>query len=469
MNFGRHIFRSILFSPRGILVAIVTVAFSLAYGFIAGTGQSDSDISETSSVLDAQCMSWQDTAAAGKQVLLIGAPKDFTDFPLTIGKSTALVKSASALTADANSSGITPLVGEGSEVEDIATVMSVFSDSSSSGGLAVDPCRAPSQDHWFGGINTQSGRDAFLVLHNPDNADVVATLSGFTADGEISLGESSRVLVEAQSELVIDIARAAPALSSVTIAVHVIDGRLATSMQLSAVQGVSNLGRTFVTPVSQGAKEIFFAGIRGEVVDPQLHIVSTKGDGFFDMTLHSDEGTFEVAEFTGVELRSKVLKTIDLDEVLVGQKAGISLTASQPVVAFVSFAISKSGRNDIEVLSPNSEIAQSAIALVGTKFEISALHVLARGETNISVTAYHKGKLLWSKSTAFGQDQFKGIAMEGDLPDNAVVEISSSGAEFFATQWIDVEQASVGYTSAQELGLNSAQQISSLRIQIRTQ
>lgn len=144
------------------------------------------------------------------------------------------------LTAQAPPSGNVP-----------ATLVGVSTTVTSAGdlqGLATAACQRPSTDAWLVGGSTAVGSSARLVLLNPMSSPSTVSLTVYGPSGPVPLGTGQRVVVPAQSEVVVLLEGIAPEQKRIAVRVQSTGEGVSAFIQDSLLMGLTPGGVDYVEP-----------------------------------------------------------------------------------------------------------------------------------------------------------------------------------------------------------------------------
>ncbi|WP_394551240.1 DUF5719 family protein [Agromyces sp. MMS24-JH15] len=148
-------------------------------------------------------------------------------------------------------------------------------------GLAVAGCREPLDDAWLVGGSTALGRTTLILLANPTDVASTVDLRIFGETGAVDAPGGLGLVVPAHTQRVVSLAGLAPDLASPVVHVTSTGGRIAATLEQSAIDGLVPVGVELVGAAAPPADEQRIAGFAvvataDAVIDPD----HSEGDGF---------------------------------------------------------------------------------------------------------------------------------------------------------------------------------------------
>ncbi|MEY4323211.1 MAG: hypothetical protein RL410_992, partial [Actinomycetota bacterium] len=333
-NILSQIFRLLVREIRVPAVAIL-IAASVGLGYVEVSTTDKGEYTSPRQINVVQCIGWKEDASKVAQRIYMSNGNAASSVNLVINGKTTTLKPQQALSQDIKSGAGVSVISEGDGSNALATTIVARSRDKVASGVAADTCRAPSDEWWFTGVRTLSGFSARLLLANPDNADAIVALSAYSQDGELQVGQFRRVLVPANKVRLVDLTQAIPGVSTASIRVHAVEGRITPSLQTEVLSGEKKLGRTFIAPVTEISNTAVITGIRGNSEKQQLVIMPTAEDAIVTVRIHSSDGSFILAGAENVLAPKQTPMIFDLSSAITSSDAAIEVTADQPVIAAV--------------------------------------------------------------------------------------------------------------------------------------
>jgi hypothetical protein len=116
------------------------------------------------------------------------------------------------------------------------------------GGLTAAACQRPSNELWFVGGDTDTGRESLLILKNATKVDSTVSLQIFNENGAVTGAGLSGISVPAGKTTIVPLASFAP--NTKTFTTHVVSrgGLIAAWIQQKTVRGLATGGVDYVAP-----------------------------------------------------------------------------------------------------------------------------------------------------------------------------------------------------------------------------
>lgn len=313
-------------------------------------------------------------------------------------------------------------------------------------GFAVDVCRAPQANWWFNGVTTTAGYGATLVMVNPDNTDTVVAIEAFSPAGKYQLGENRRLVIPGDSTRIIDLTEVMPGVTSASVLIRSLDGRIVANVQSEVIKGLKTRGRSYITPVRDSAKDIVITRIPITAKFPKLHLLATDGDAVINVTAHTASGDFPLEGLNGFLLNKNKQKVVDLTRAQSGEALSLIITSDKPVLASASYFSRNNGLGDYEVVAGLPAIKTHTTFVVPSSVPKTTLILGSKEDVTLEVTLRIAGVVKWSQNVSVPAGEFLTQPLTSPLVAGSVVTIESQGGEFFATA-IFMKRSSVGEIS----------------------
>ncbi|UOE44520.1 DUF5719 family protein [Agromyces larvae] len=225
-------------------------------------------------------------------------------------------------------------------------------------GLAVAACREPAAESWLVGGSTALGRTTLVLLANPAEVAATVDLRIYGEAGPIDAPAGLGLVVPAGTQRVVSLAGLAPDLAAPVVRVTSSGGRIAATLQQSAIDGLVPAGVELIAPAASPADQVRIPGVvvaeAGGVASDEDHL---DGDAFPALRLLAPgaddvDATVSVvpehgAARTSIEVTLLAGEAIDvpLGELSPGAYS-IDLVADGPVVAAARSSIAPGEEED---------------------------------------------------------------------------------------------------------------------------
>jgi hypothetical protein len=319
-------------------------------------------------------------------------------------------------------------------------------------GLAVASCREAVAEAWLVGGSTALGRVSLVLLANPTDVAATVDLRVFGEAGPVDAPSALGLQVPAQSQRVVSLAGLAPNVASPVVHVTASGGRIAATVQQTAIDGLVPAGAEFAgaaaqPAVSQRIPGVLLTGDGGVAVDED----HAEGDAFPALRLFApgDEpvlATIGVVSETGgtgtsaeVELQPGQVTDVPLGDLAEGSYS-IVVDADAAVVAAARSVIpSEAGSadepdglpGDLAWFTATSPlVSDTAVAVADAPSP--QLHLVNPGDAPVSVTVQPGGG-------AGGAERTVEVAADG------AVEVALSAGQGVVLRGAEGLHASVSY------------------------
>ena len=385
---------------------------------------------------------------------LICVPWVSDSFPINRGSALGLSKvdsesSATAIRVDGEPTALRPgelidlgsgrtarkVLVEGPAAKHVSTMVWAATDQGMAKGAAMDECRAPGQSWWFAGLDTTAGSSAALVLVNPDNEDVIATVHGFGPEGAIDVGGGRRLLVRAESRTVVDLNLAFPAQPALVVQIGLAEGRVAASVQSWSVKADAPRGRSFAAPMQQPVTKGAVVGLRDQSPVALLQLLAPDEDATVTVRLSTRGGTSDLAGADRVVLTAGKVETISLAPMISDKATTLVVESSHPVVAAVRQIAELPGAKDLEIQTLQPNVTARASVAVGAPKGTRSVSAYSEAGAVLTYQVYQAGKLAFAGSTEVKPTTSALVEFSQPLPAGAVVVFETDGTAAL-TLWL---------------------------------
>ncbi|MFM5904815.1 MAG: DUF5719 family protein [Micrococcales bacterium] len=128
-------------------------------------------------------------------------------------------------------------------------------------GLLGANCQRPTVDHWLIGANTTVGREALLLVVNPNPTDASVSLELYGSNGKIQSGGNGQIAVAAFRYAVVPLAGLAPQDSILAVHLTASGASIASWVQQKTVRGTLAAGADLIAPVLTTEPEQVIPGL----------------------------------------------------------------------------------------------------------------------------------------------------------------------------------------------------------------
>jgi hypothetical protein len=306
-------------------------------------------------------------------------------------------------------------------------------------GLAAAACQRPTNELWFVGGDTSTGRESLLVIKNVTNVDSTVSLQIFNEQGLVTGSGMSGISIAAGKTTVVPLASYVPKTKAFTTHVVSRGGLVAAWVQEKTLRGLAAGGVDYVSPSSafattQAIPGVFIRGTADAVkltknadyadLVPTLRVFvpGTKAATVTAQVLGSTAKTFgtvvrqTVQAGTTADIPLPGLQDGDFislvkSDVPVGSsirlhrviKAKVDfawLTSAAPQLATVGFTVPTSGISKLSLVNPGSAVVDLRIVQGGGS--AAAAKVPASGQLTLRFAPGAKIQLFGNGKPFFG-------------------------------------------------------------------
>jgi Family of unknown function (DUF5719) len=361
----------------------------------------------------------------------VGAPAINSDFNGPAG--TSMVIRGNQLTAvdPAGKAEQNSVLLNANQIESIAT--------DGLAGLTGATCQRPTNDLWFVGGDTSTGRESLLVIKNVTQVDSTVSLQIFNESGLVTGSGMSGISVAAGKTTVVPLASYAP--KTKTFSTHLVSrgGLVAAWIQEKAVRGLASGGVDYIAPSApfgtsqiipgvfiRGAADaaklmanadyadlvptlrVFVPGAKSATITAQVLGSTAKTFGTVVRQTIAGGTTADIAlpglldgDFVAiVKADAPVGASVRLHR-LVGKKVDFAwLTSVQAQAAQVGFSVPSTGISKLSIVNPSS--TELGLNLIQNGGAPSAFKVPAAGQLTLKFAPGAKLRLSTDKAAFFG-------------------------------------------------------------------
>lgn len=221
-----------------------------------------------------------------------------------------------------------------------AAAVQTVTDDSVGVGLAASACAEPSRSQWLVGGATSTGRQAILIVSNPNVVSASISITVYGENGPVRGPGSTGIDVPAGQSLVIDLASLAPGLTSIITHVESTGTPIVAHVESITTRVLDAGGLDIVDPVRGPGTELVFPGLRGGTVPalaavagyedlvPTLRIMTLE-DATVEMSFAADNGEAVTSE---THVTGGVVTDVRLDNIPEGTYH-LTIRSDVPIVA----------------------------------------------------------------------------------------------------------------------------------------
>ncbi len=302
------------------------------------------------------------------------------------------------------------------------TVAGVSSGSAKSGllrGQWLSSCGPATVEQAFPGLVSNATHRSFLVLTNPDPNQATVDVSLYGAKGRILATGARGVTVLGNSSRLLALEPLVTAEEPLTAVVHTSAGRV---FSYARVEGDG--GADWMSSAGPAATSGVIAGIPGGEGSRSLVIVNP-GNRRATVTVEAmtHNGSFAPAGADQVDVNPESTVNVPLEKALLGEAAGLRITATQPVTAAVW--ASTPDRGDLAVASLRPAFAGRSVLPVipGAVLVVSNA---GSGEAPVSLTVQDASGAVVEQTT---QTVAPGTTQQLPLTGGVTVQVESLSRE----------------------------------------
>lgn len=265
-------------------------------------------------------------------------------------------------------------------------------------GLTASACGEAAADSWIVAGSTDVGNTSVLLLTNASAVSATVDLTIYGEDGAVDAAGSTGIVVPAATVRMIPLAGLAPDLQQPVIRVVARGGEVASSLQSSAISGLTPVGVEVTGPAEAPSTSVVIPGFTivsptavtasddgtGTAGSPVLRILAP-GDTDATVTVRvSNEDPSGVATATSVVVAAGRATEVPLAGLAAGSYS-ISLSSDQPIVAAGrSTSTGDAGTDYAWFVSSRADTAPLSVANTGVAG--STLHLRNDGQETATVT-----------------------------------------------------------------------------------
>ncbi|WP_168209083.1 DUF5719 family protein [Agromyces intestinalis] len=273
-------------------------------------------------------------------------------------------------------------------------------------GLAIAACREPAAESWLVGGSTALGRTSLVLLANPTDVAATVDLRIFGEEGTVEAPAGLGLVVPPGTQRVVSLAGLAPDIAAPVVRVTSSGGRIAATLQQSAIDGLVPAGVELIAPAAAPSDQARIPGFvvaeEGGVPVDEDHL---DGDGFPALRLLAPgaddvEATVSVVPEQGgartsIDVSLLAGQTIDvpLGELSPGAYA-IDLVADGPVVAAARSSFAPGEEEDDTgdfAWFPATTALIGDLAVAVPDVPAPVLHLVAAGTDDVDVVVATRG------------------------------------------------------------------------------
>jgi hypothetical protein len=263
-------------------------------------------------------------------------------------------------------------------------------DSGNGHGLLGTSCVTPDSEFWFPGASTDTGRQDYLHLVNPDEGPAVVDVELYDEKGPLKASTGDGITVAGGSE--------EPVLLSTLVADHAADltvhvvvrsGRVGAAVQATDAK----TGADWLPAAAEPATSLVLPGIPADATDVRLIIYATgTDDADITLKLATSSGPITPAGHERLHIRAGTTAAVDLEDVTKGDAGSLVVTSSEvhtpvPVVAALRVTRGKGAKQEMAFLPATARIEARA-TVADNRAKGSTLSLTATGEdASVKITS----------------------------------------------------------------------------------
>lgn len=282
------------------------------------------------------------------------------------------------------------LSGEGVMATASSGTVVTTGDSGDDQGISAAPCTAPAVDHWFTGVGYRDEFRSELILTNVDETQAEVDLRFFGEKGQIVVPGGQGMVVPAGKSVTVALESLIDAEGPLSVSVHATEGRVAAMSrdQRSTSKG-KPAGADWHASSTIPREQVIIPGVPEGEGDRLLYVVNP---GTVRTTVQVEvlgaDGPYSPVGAESIELEPESSGTVELQDALSGEAAGIRLTSDQPITGAVG-SISDRGKDDDDIAFTvaGPPVIQNAIAGAALIDDAESNVVLSNnGEEEVTVS-----------------------------------------------------------------------------------
>ncbi|WP_225845215.1 DUF5719 family protein [Streptomyces sp. HPF1205] len=257
-------------------------------------------------------------------------------------------------------------------------------------GLLGISCVTPDTEFWFPGASTDTGRQDYLHLVNPDDTPAVVDVELYGKDGQLKASTGDGLTVPGRSSK--------PVLLSTLVAdkatdltVHVVarTGRVGAAVQATDAK----LGVDWLPPAAEPATALVLPGIPGDATDVRLIAYATgTDDADLTLKLATPTGAITPAGHETLHVKAGMTTAVDLGDVTKGDPGSLLIGAATshspvPVVAALRVTRGKGSKQEMAFL-PATEQIETRATVADNRARGSLLSLIATAkDASVRITS----------------------------------------------------------------------------------
>lgn len=248
-------------------------------------------------------------------------------------------------------------------------------------GLLGTSCVVPDSEFWFPGASTQSDRQDYVHLVNPDDSPAVVDIELYGKDGLLKASTGDGITVPGgTSKPVLLSTLVADKQADLTVHVVARSGRVGAEMQATHTDD----GADWLPTVAEPAADLVLPGIPADATDVRLTAFDTGSDDA-DLTLKlaTSSGSITPAGHETLHVKSRMTASVDLGALTRDDAGSLIIGSSsvhpaQPVVAALTIIRGKGSDQEMAFLPATAPIGTRA-TVADNRTKGSTLSLTATG------------------------------------------------------------------------------------------
>lgn len=345
--------------------------------------------------------------ASGREGVLTGTPLP-TDPSIDVKdlKPILTVTEQGKATMVAEQQSTIVLQGEGIMATASSGVVLSGTDSGEEAGLMAAPCAAPSTEHWFPGIGTETDYRSELILTNPDDAQAELDLDFFGPTGVVAVPGSPNVVVEAHSSRSISLAPLISDAGPISMSATATTGRFSAVLRDLRSENLKPTGADWQTAAVNPANQVVIPAIPDGGGDRRLIVVNPNtARAEVKIEVLGQQGAFPPVGAETLEVPGESTAAIDLAGGMAGQSGAVRLVSTQPVTGTVtSSSVREDANPDFSVGSATEPLVGAGVSAIATVDGASSELILSNSsatDTEVSFAVLNYDGVVLREDTVF--------------------------------------------------------------------
>lgn len=327
----------------------------------------------------------------------------------------------------------------------VAETQSVYAGRASA-GTAATACITPATSAYLVGPATTAGREATLVLINPDptpaNVDIAVA-----SDGSPFAAERTRGIALAGFERYeLPLLDVAPEREALAVRVQTGSGRVAAAIHDRWYDGSSPLGVDWLAPGARPGTDLVVPGIGGAGASVEVILAGTSDvEGTAVVRVVGPDGEFIPAGLEAVDIGANGVVRMPVPQAATGVAGALHITSDVPLLAAAVTARDAPARTaspDFAWSVASSPLDGAEATLFGTK---DAKLVLTAVDRDVSVGLRAPGASVATRPVRVGGATSVVVSL-AEFPRGVIVEPDAPGALYAARLTVPADSGAISGT-----------------------